>query len=564
MTKKLSLHNFYSAEPARISAVELNRLPQHERLEKIRSSHGKAKYEMLLNATDGDKLTPMLHPQELYLTVCEIGPEYASELLLMTTTDQITTLIDLDCWQEDHLDQKTTLEWLSLLLETGETKVVQTLTEMEPELVCLILKAHLRVISGPEAYDSDDDIGNANRLEGLYDIDYRDEESAKIVGGLLKMVQKEDEKAWIQLLELVRCELDSVLEEEVYQTRNNRLLDYGFMSPAEARSIYTRVDPETFKPVSGKQFGLETEEIQSPLPLLRLAQPGGMLAEVLAAGVDHYLATELCFLANRKMAADLVDLSREEDISSSLSQLYAGLNLGLEHLANHDVAQAVELFNNSYLLQIFQVGHSLVKVQADRGKVLLATAAGKLLDGPYRRFIETLQQSPPELFSGIRVGDHQHPVPIQSLKQIGQIEAILQQIELQQKIYSDLLRPEFNQTGIPDLSGCNIESETDLTLSDLFLTALANQLLGGDFTPQPLAACELTTLHRLLVQDSKLNPQLVEQVRSQLEAQLPDSSIFADYCLEIWQEEFCQLEESEIDPRYLSGLIIRLEKETEG
>jgi len=554
----MTLNNFFISEPARISAAELNRLPRAERLEMIRNTHGKAKYDMLLNATDGDKLTPMLHPQEIYLTVSEIGPEFASELLLMASTDQITTLIDLDCWEEDHLDPKTTLEWLSLLLETGPTKVSQTIAEMEPELVALILKSFIRVVAGPEAYDTDDDIGNANRLEGLYDIDYRDDEAAKIVGGLLKALQLEDEQAWIQLLELVRAELDSVLEEEVYQSRNNRLSDFGFMTPAEARSIYTSVDPDTFKPTAGKRFDLESEGLQNPLPLLRMAQPGGILAEVLASGIDHSLATELCLLANRKMAADLVDLSREESVSSSLSQLYAGLNLGLEHLADQDVTRATEIFSDSYLQQIYQVGHSLVKILADRGKALLATPAGKLLDGPYRRFIDSLQQNPPEFFCGIRIGDPQQPEAIRTLRQLAHIEAILQQIELQQEIFRVLLSLDPNQAESLDLSGCNIETASDLTLSDLFLTALANQLLGGDFTPQPLAVCELPTLQRLLVEDSKLNPQLVEQVRNQLDAQLPGASTFADYCLEIWREEFCQLEENEINPRYLSGLIIRL------
>ena len=119
MTKKSTLINLFSSEPPRISAAELNRMSQSERLEAIQSSQGKAKYEMLLNATDGDKLAPMLHPQEIYLTVSEIGPEFASELLFMASTEQITTLIDLDCWEEDHIDPKTTLEWLSLLLETA-------------------------------------------------------------------------------------------------------------------------------------------------------------------------------------------------------------------------------------------------------------------------------------------------------------------------------------------------------------------------------------------------------------------------------------------------------------
>ena len=177
---------------------------------------------------------------------------------------------------------------------------------------------------------------------------------------------------------------------------------------------------------------------------------------------------------------------------------------------------------------------------------------------PTRRSSDLLQPNPPELFCGIRVDDPQQPEEIHSLKQIDHVKSILQQIELQQTIFTELLHFDLAQPDPVDLNGCNIESEADLTLSDLFLTALANQLLGGDFSPQPLAASELPTLHRLLVKDSKLNPQLVEQVRDKLDTQLPGASTFADYCLEIWQEEFCQLQEAELDPRYLSGLIIRL------
>jgi hypothetical protein len=33
---------------------------------------------------------------------------------------------------------------------------------------------------------------------------------------------------------------------------------------------------------------------------------------------------------------------------------------------------------------------------------------------------------------------------------------------------------------------------------------------------------------------------------------------FADFCLDIWQEEFCALKIEQVDPRYLSGLIMRL------
>ncbi len=558
MTKTTRSNTFFIVEPQRIRATELNRLHQSERLEIIRNSRGKMKYEMLLDARDCEQLVPMLHPQEIYLTVSELGPEYTSELLLLASTAQITTLLDLDCWEGDQLDRKATLQWLSLLLETGEMKVHRTIAEMEPELFVLMLKSFITITAGPEAYDDDSADGNANRLEGLYDINYHYEESAKIIGGLLKIIQQKDQQIWMHLLEMTRSELDSVLEEEVYQARSNRLLDYGFSSPAEARSIYTRVDPGSFVPASGKEFDLEADGLQSPLPLLRLAQPGGLLAEILSSGIDHSLATELCLLANRKMAADLIDLSREEEVSLALAQLYDGLNLGLEHLVGNDVVRAEAIFKNTYLQQVYQLGHSLVANLADQAKTLLSTPAGKLFDGPYRRFIDSLQQNPPLLFCGIRVGDPQQPEAIRTRKQLDYIATILQQLELQQRIFDELLPDDLTQLENLDLAGCNIETGTDLTLSDLFLTSLANQLLGAAFTPQPLAASELTTLYRLVVQNGKLNPQIIEQVRRQLDQQLAGASGFADYCLEIWQEDFCQMEETEIDPRYLSGLIVRL------
>ena len=291
----------------RPDAAALNRMSRDERLGLIRSSSGRAKYDLLLDARDGAELAPLLHPQEIYLCINAIGPEYASELLLLTSTEQFTTLIDLDCWEGDRLDPAASLKWLALLLETGEEKACRTLVEMEPELVTLMLKLFIRVTAGPEVYDSDDADANANRLEGLYDIEYRDEEAAKIVGGLLQMLQKNVEQVWIQLLELVRGEFDSTLEEEVYRLRGNRLLDYGFSAPAEARSLYTRVDPATFVPLGGKDYNRATADLASPAALLRLAEPGGLLAEILAGGIDHDLASELSMLANRKLAADLIN-----------------------------------------------------------------------------------------------------------------------------------------------------------------------------------------------------------------------------------------------------------------
>lgn len=557
MSDMSRVNGFFVPQEKKLDSRSLNALSRAERLETIRRSQGRAKYDMLIDAKDGHLLVPQLHPQEIYLMVSAVGPEFASELLLLASTEQITTLLDLDIWEEDQIDPKSALEWLALLLETGEEKVCRTLGEMEPELAALLLKTFLVVTAGPEVYDSDDADANANRLEGLYDIDYTDEAAAKIVGGILTILQKEDPQNWMMLLEMTRGELNSVIEEENYQERCKRLLDLGFVPPAEARGIYAQVDPQKYAPMTGKSLDPIAEGMQSPLPLLRMAQPGGLLAEVLASGIDHALATELCLLANRKLAADRIDPSRDEQVTLSLAQLYDTLNLGLEHLAGQDVARAAVLFRETYLLHLFQLGHSLVEDLASRASTLLASPFSALLDGPYRRFLESLRENPPQLFRGIRVGDPQQPEALRNLKQLACAERILQQISIQQDICQKLLNVDPTSLDHLDLVGCNIDQPEELTLSDLFLTALANQLLGGSFDPTPLAASELPVLHELLTKENALNPELVESVRTQLEGKLPGSSEFGDYCLEIWQEEFCALAKDQLDPRYLSGLIVR-------
>ena len=89
----LTLHR----EQRKITIREYHALSSSERLEMIRQSQGKEKYDLILNAPDAVKLVPKLHPQEIYLTVQEIGPEYAVELLMLTSTAQLTPLLDLDC-----------------------------------------------------------------------------------------------------------------------------------------------------------------------------------------------------------------------------------------------------------------------------------------------------------------------------------------------------------------------------------------------------------------------------------------------------------------------------------
>ena len=255
-----------------ITPEEYNALTANEQLSMIHQARGKQKYDLIINSQNNEKLVPQLHPQELYLTINELGAEYSTELLALASPEQFTTLLDLDCWDQDNLSPILSLHWLELLLGTGEDKVCQLAREMEPEVLALFLKKHLFIIRGLEAYD-DDDAENAKRLEGVYDIQYSSENAAKIIGAILKILQDREQQSYLYIMEMIRGENATVLEENVYQDRSNRLLDLGIIPAIEAKDIYSYRDPETFTPGGKSDFHLEADSLQHPAALLACATP---------------------------------------------------------------------------------------------------------------------------------------------------------------------------------------------------------------------------------------------------------------------------------------------------
>lgn len=549
----LTLHR----QERKISIREYHALSSSERLEMIRLSQGKEKLDLILNAPDAEQLVPALHPQEIYLTVHEVGPEHAVELLMLTSTSQLTTLLDLDCWEGDNLSEKSILQWLQLLLESGEEKLCRSFREMEPELLTMFLKKQFRIIRGPESL-KDEDAEQAVRPDDLYEVEYLSEDAGKIVSEVLSTLFSGEQNRYLLLMEMVRAELDTTLEEEVYQNRSLRLLDLGFPTPFEARAIYTYVDPDQFSPDTGKSFDLEADELQHPGALLARAQPTDLMAEILSRGLNHEQATELAMLANRKMSADRVDLSNSKAVDESLTHLYQTLNLGLEKLSERNSVEAQQLFDSCYLQQIFQLGHSLVERLKQPAREFQKSAIAPYLDGPYRRFLDTLTGTPPRLFSGIRLSISQDEKDFQNKKDLQLAEEQLQQVAIQQELFAGLLPFSLPDEDSCDLSGCQPDQCSDLTLSDLFLTALANRLLGREFIPQPIPADELAELHALISENRQLSPKVLEETVAYMNSLLSGAGQFAEFCLEIWQEEFCTLDMKKIDPRYVSGLIIKL------
>lgn len=408
--------------------IAFNLRPLKEQLVQIHQSHGKDKYNLILNSSKPDIVVPRLHPQELYLTVNEIGAEDSLELISLATPAQITLILDLDCWDLDILNPESSLNWLEFLSNCDEEKIRQLAREMEPELLALMLGKHLTIIRGLEAYD-DDDAENAKRMESIYDIEYKSEDAAKILGSLFNIWQEREQNHYLQIMEIIRSEGMLVLEEEVYQSRSARLLDLGIVPTMDARSIYTRINPQTFVVGDKQDFRIEADNLSNPLALLKTATPHHFLAAVLENGIPHELACEMLHLVNRKFSADRIDLSSITEVRDALQQTYDSLNLALEYLAGKDIDKAAEIFHTTWLQHLFQLGHSLISREQERATKIKKDPHATLLDESATLFIDLLTQQPPRHYCEGCDTCPSEICAINTIEQIHRIDQRLSQLE---------------------------------------------------------------------------------------------------------------------------------------
>lgn len=544
-------------ESRSITSKEFNALTPGERLAIIRQARGSQKYSLILEAHDGEALVAEMAAQELFLLIKEIGREDVGELVAWATTEQFTTFLDLDIWHADQLDPVAMLHWLQLLLDAGDEKVMQLTYQLDFELLVLMVKKFVNISRGPE--DASDDDQGGQPASG-YEVEYLDVEGGKVVGAFLDILYQHDPQLTHNLLRTVRWEQNSLLEEEVFQGRCRRLEEFGFVDPVAAQTIFSWLDPATFNPADYRKDSLPilSKEAVPPGFLLTATSPQDLLAEVFANGLSQEGGWELSYLLNAVMSADRVEVGDPAQVQAALEQVYRCLNLALEHLCGSDGAAAIEMFEQVYLKPLFRLGFSLTLQLQRQARPLRSSPLAPYFDAPGRTLLNALSGKKPQFYEGLANLSLGGTRPFKTLYDLRLTTLGLQRLELQLALFAEDLLFSLAAPEEIDLTGCVPGQAEELKVSELFLTALANRLLGRPFQPQPIPVAELPQLHQLICVDGRLGEDLRQETAVWLESLRPGGGAFAEECLAIWAENFCPMSLQDLDPRYLAGLIIRL------
>jgi Family of unknown function (DUF6178) len=538
-------------QPGALSAGQLNALSFEERLDIVRSADGKQKCQLICEAKDGVRIVKRLPSQDLFLLAKDVGLRDFSNILDMVTPSQFTNFLDFDCWDYDRLKQSAVLEWFEALFEGADAdKAFDILKQMDQNLLTLIVKRFLTVLEEKEQ--------DADENEELPETDLEETpEAFKTIEETLRLIQNRDPEFFQQLCFVAISEGESILEEEVFQFQQGRLLDQGFPEYWEARKIYTYLEPDNFIPGSYAKAAAGSPMDKVPPGFVARANDGEAFFGLLGNEGEEELMWKTVFLVNKVIVADRLNFGDPDQVKNALSEVKDYLNIARMFVTENLAGKLGEDLGPLSLEELFRLGFSLTIKLGNKAEKLKKTPIGPFLDGPFHEFLKCLSLRKPCFYLGMEDDRCGGSRPFKNLDDIRKAEQWLNRVEIQKRLFEDHFHFDlslFTAQGSQSSAGSDPE---DVVLSDIFLTALANQLLGREFSPRPVPREDIPELHQLVSSQGKLHPEIHRETAGWLESLEKGGGDFAEFCLEIWSEEFCPLKPEALEPSYIGGLLIK-------
>lgn len=406
-----------------------SQLASRELRQRLMRLSPRQRVDALLEAPDARAVVRSLPPEDLYVTIQEVGLADATELVQLASPGQFRAFVDLGGWKRDKVEPHAVLTWLRAARggvdDTEE--FLRKLHAVDLEVLEYLLREFTVVHDLEENPDVNPPGVTMETPEGRYLIEIKVEGvEMSAVRSLLNDLIAENPFEAVRLLEAVRWEIPSEMEETAFQFRRARLADMGFPTLEDAVSLFSRVD-----------VGAPVDVAKAPGTAL--AATGGHVDYLEAAfrgltALERENAEdELRDVANAALVAELADPGDLDATRAAAEMVRDYLSLGLEHLTGADPGRATDVLRDTPLRRVFQVGFSLtlqLKFRADR----LVKAPGAMLEGVLMVLpeeaaaIEALRRKRPR--RALRV-EGAEAVPFRSLREVAQSQALLARAEAQ-------------------------------------------------------------------------------------------------------------------------------------
>jgi len=363
----------------------------------------KQRLDALVDCHDVIRVVRSMPVQDLYITLRDVGPTDALEVVELMHPRQVQGVLDLDGWRRDRLDPMAIGGWLELLYAASPSRAVQQIAGLDTELLALLLKLHTRVYDMTEEGEvpelpADEDVGlHSITPDRRYLVIYNQTaENEKLVLALKTTIERmfgADLPFITHMLQAVRFELPSGLEEEALRWRRGRLEDLGFGDPDEAGMLFAWFDPDgstdgLIHPADPDVVGADIDPQDPPRNLstsvLLPDMQGEQLYQLAVRSLDdkhrERVQHELMMCVNQLHMAEGKDLGDAGAMRDSMQRALDTLGIALAYRTQGDVEAAARLLVATPQRTLFRMGHSLaLRLQRELRRHL--TQKGSGLDG---------------------------------------------------------------------------------------------------------------------------------------------------------------------------------------
>jgi hypothetical protein len=395
----------------------------------LQNARGKQKLDLIFSAPDPQQLVEALPAEELYFAVLDVGPDDATEVVAMASPEQFRHFVDMAAWRGPDEGPRTSevLRWLRLARE-GDADLARfrgQLWSLDIELLALALRRELRV------HDLTEEEQPEPRNPGMafytpdrrFLLEFTGSSEYAAVRQLIEDLYAQDPFGAGRMIESIRWEVPSELEESARRWRDGRLRDAGIPGFEEAVSFYARPaqaeEARAAPAAAGQALALP------PRPLLDAALD-------LLSGEELERAEESAvYAANAALVANKVPLDDPDEVRDALRDARSTLSLGLELVSGGDVGRAARALADQPVRAIFQAAMGEAYRLQTRARRLAAQArlpqaqSATVLDEPLESALQALLRQRPAFHEP----GQRRPRAFASRADVARAEALLEEGE---------------------------------------------------------------------------------------------------------------------------------------
>ena len=518
-----------------------------------------ARLRAVLDLPDPGRALRQMRPDEFYLLLNGIGLDDSHDLLAYATPEQRRAVCDMDAWSGSRYVPARFDRLLGMAACVSLDLALSLLGEMDTEQ--LELHVASSCVVGIAADDEPTSDWTFNTPDNVFVVSCEDEASVAPLRRFLDLLYAAGLQRAHLVLQGLRRDTPSSLEEMALKFRESRLADLGFPPEEERFALW---EPFDVAAVRQRVEEAVPEPIEvPPAQALALALAGVREAPLFWRAVSAALPTvpaatlldRLVALVNKVMAARSADLSDEGAWRDAATDAVLTASIGIEELAGGDEGRAGAVLAVVWPVELYRVGVEAIRPVSLLARRIVADIGGVARLGLFdEETAETVRAGlafPPELWAAI----------VEPGARTRRAFATIAEARLaRDRLKAALAVVRFARDSLgfdPAVPG----GPGRATFANVVATAWARSVLGDAPLPKPLHSGEVGDLLVAAFTGGRIRPAVRERAVALAGGARPDDRVavasFVDRALDAVEEAIGRLDPAAgVDPRFVGDALI--------